>query len=422
MRVMAHTHNRAQSGWDQRWAAAVAGIREYAAQHGNTYPPLGYRLPDGRRLDTWCSNTRREYDLGRLPAARARDLETVPHWVWRTASRAPRGARQTSAVTCWHVGYPRLVVWTRVHGRAPGSSVVDDDGYRLGWFVTSCRRLRGRLNARQRQLLEALPGWQWTPTPRQDTTSLLQEAVNFVVEHGFWPSRAAWVDAAERRIAVRLTQRAARQAVSDMVAAAGVVEPVPSSWAQAWRRAMREPGSTRAMGFLHYCRSRRLRLSPAQERMVAQLQDARSARVVAGWLARAERLVQAGSLTANDWRWVRNQSRRRCLMERQRQLLDQLYGMHRTASQRAAGAGLAVLHAANRARLSEAAQRAAGPAVEALEREGLPGQYRPVLAARVEHPDWPLVRLAGSLGLTKDAYASRLRRALVWARQDVAAR
>jgi hypothetical protein len=409
------------------WESAFAALADHLSQHGNAYPPPGTRLPDGRDLARWCANRRQEYDYRTLPVNRIRRLEALPGWVWRQPGRAPRGSRCTSARDHWHVGYPRLVAWCAQHGAPPHSSTLDDDGYPVGRFVVSCRKMRRHLTVEQQALLDALPGWEWAPeTRRAAQRRMLREATDFVVTHGFWPSGSSEADDQERQLADWLRSSAKyHHAVAAAAAQRGVADPTPATWGLAWRHAMAAAGTTRARRFLHRCNHNHT-ATARQQRMIAQLREAhelaldaewlrRAELLTAEWLRRAELLTAAPQLTGRQRSWVRSQAQRNDLTARQREALDQVIAAHPSAAPQPAASCPRAFGASNNARVREASQRTAAVARSLLARPGLPEVYRPVLQARVDHPDWSQRELGAALGTTKDGYASALRRALAWA-------
>lgn len=136
------------------WDAMFAALTEFAAQHGHARVPQNHVSRSGIPLGTWVGNQRSRHQQNTLDPARAARLEALPGWAWRD-SRADR----------WERGFVALAEYVAEHGhaRVPGSH-INDDGHRLGAWVTDQRRdqRRNRLDLARAARLEALPGWAWS--------------------------------------------------------------------------------------------------------------------------------------------------------------------------------------------------------------------------------------------------------------------
>ncbi len=190
--------------------AGLGHLRQYAAEHEDTFVPPSYVTDDGFRLGRWLAALRSEFDSKRLDAARSRALEAVPHWRWdrfEPATRAAEGEQgsaqakaralvplsslpkpanlssgegRTARTNTGRLARPlpfsewfdRLQGYVAEHGHAsPPKAFVDAEGFKLGRWVCHLRETgrRSRLTAAEVEALEVLPGWTWSPKPKPAT-------------------------------------------------------------------------------------------------------------------------------------------------------------------------------------------------------------------------------------------------------------
>lgn len=88
------------------------------------------------------------------------------------------------STSAWEYMYGRLVEYTRVHGHArPPARKVGRDWFSQ-WVADQRSAFKnGRLEARQRYLLEQLPGWTWDPLG-EAWNEMFQLLTEFVAQHG----------------------------------------------------------------------------------------------------------------------------------------------------------------------------------------------------------------------------------------------
>lgn len=144
-------------GWS--WAPRSDGFEKalelllaFARERGHARVSHGLS-PSGFTLGRWVVKQRAGYRAGRLSQDRRRRLERVPGWTW-----APLDDK-------FHVGLRLLKRFAKRvgHGRVPADHVVD--GIPLGQWVNTRRyeQRHGVLSQAHRRLLEAIPGWSWSP-------------------------------------------------------------------------------------------------------------------------------------------------------------------------------------------------------------------------------------------------------------------
>lgn len=133
----------------EEWMGTLA---TYVDEFGSARVPVAYVTPDGRRLGRWVALQRADYLAGRLDAARAEALETLPDWVWHVFDES------------WSDGLGHLLrfVDEHRHARVP-QSYRTEDGFGLGRWVGGRRREFARGNLAQERVaqLEQVAGWSW---------------------------------------------------------------------------------------------------------------------------------------------------------------------------------------------------------------------------------------------------------------------
>ena len=127
-------------------------LEAYVSSAGHACVPRMYVL-DGYRLGQWVCRQRRHHADGALDPGRAERLGRLPGWTW-----SPRTDR-------WGTAFGMLEQYVRQHGSAAVPRTTTVDGFKLGTWVATQRRLHieDRLSGDREARLEAQPGWTWGP-------------------------------------------------------------------------------------------------------------------------------------------------------------------------------------------------------------------------------------------------------------------
>jgi Helicase associated domain len=137
-------------------------LRAYARKHGNADVPTSCVF-SGLLLGRWVSWRRTQYANGRMPRAKARALEAIPGWRWRSA-RCPQKPQKFSE------RLRSLRDYIKVHGHS--NVPVKYKGPRrsgaLGIWVSTRRMLyrAGDLPRQQVKALASIRGWEWRTNRR----------------------------------------------------------------------------------------------------------------------------------------------------------------------------------------------------------------------------------------------------------------
>jgi hypothetical protein len=141
------------SGWvwnalDEKWETGFRHLTEFANREGHCRFPANYRTNDGYRLGTWVTNQRST--KSDLTAERKVRLEAVAGWSWDAHADQ------------WEIGFLHLAAFAgrEGHCKVPINHRTED-GYRLGIWVSTQRRMMDEIPDERKVRLEALPGWVW---------------------------------------------------------------------------------------------------------------------------------------------------------------------------------------------------------------------------------------------------------------------
>lgn len=139
------TDNTRIAQWENRFDHLVM----YVAQRGDALVPSDCVF-EGFRLGQWVAVQRQNWDS--LTEERRHRLAHLSGWA--VSARAAR----------WEEGFRRLQKYVNKNGHAsPPQSYVNEDGYRLGTWVSSQRGYEavGKLSVERQKRLSALRGWTW---------------------------------------------------------------------------------------------------------------------------------------------------------------------------------------------------------------------------------------------------------------------
>lgn len=135
---------------EDAWKVGFEHLQEFIDEHGHSRVPGGFSNQDGHGLGDWVKNQRRAYERGDLDPDRATQLSDLPGWVWSVRESA------------WEEGFEHLRTFMTEHGhsRVP-QRFKNEDGFRLGTWVSKQRDRRASLDEGQQRRLENLPAWTW---------------------------------------------------------------------------------------------------------------------------------------------------------------------------------------------------------------------------------------------------------------------
>jgi len=138
------------------WSAWLEVLREYvAAKEGLPKHKTTWTRPDGSewKINTWLNQQRQNRKKGKLLEDRARQLETVPGWIWED-DPWPVWLEALHECVAAKDGLPKQsTVWTR----------PDGSKWKIGSWIANQRQARkkGKLSEDRVRLLEEVPGWIW---------------------------------------------------------------------------------------------------------------------------------------------------------------------------------------------------------------------------------------------------------------------
>jgi superfamily II DNA or RNA helicase len=136
---------------DDSWEEGFSHLQDFVSREEHSRVPAAH-VEDGHSLGVWVNRQRRAFRLARLSDERSARLEALPGWVWEPN------------VSAWESGFSHVKEYLAREGHAHVPVLhVDDNGYRLGQWVSNQRvaRKTGRLSEKRSKRLAALPGWTW---------------------------------------------------------------------------------------------------------------------------------------------------------------------------------------------------------------------------------------------------------------------
>lgn len=183
-RLAADRHDRLESlpGWSwtydprRTWEESFALLADFAAEHGHAAPPKTTRHRD-HPIGEWVNEQRHKQSQGRLDAARAARLETLPGWAW------------TVSDVRWETNFAALAAYATHHGHIdPPPTLQSDNGSVVAHWVRTVRRAAraGQLTPDRLARMEALPGWSIAPRRRDNGAwdQVFDELLTYVSDHG----------------------------------------------------------------------------------------------------------------------------------------------------------------------------------------------------------------------------------------------
>lgn len=133
----------------QSWYFWYGLLLRHIKTNGNCCIPAKYKTNEGLNLGGWVAKQREARHT--MPKERVVLLDKLSSWSWSIKDEQ------------WNLWYSRLIVYSEIFGNArPPDKYKDEDGFRLGGWVTDQRKDRIRMPTDRVKKLEELPGWTWS--------------------------------------------------------------------------------------------------------------------------------------------------------------------------------------------------------------------------------------------------------------------
>ena len=158
----------------EQWGKTRLKVRDFIDKYG-CYPSKKSPNKAERSLAGWCIGQKSRKRLGTMPQLRIKLLEQLPGWQW-------------DRFYSWEELHDFLRTYVSLYGTYPYTLSPDAEERRLGnWVITQrmwCKT--GKLTKKQIELLEEIPGWQWSVVLKWEDR--YRELKAFVKAHGNYPN------------------------------------------------------------------------------------------------------------------------------------------------------------------------------------------------------------------------------------------
>lgn len=136
---------------DEAWHSAYEKLAEFVQSEGHLLAPATVSS-DGVPLHKWQSLQIARFHNRTLDREKAKLLEKLPGWSW------------SGPIAAWEKYYNMLLAFVSRQGHSNVPPNHRESGFPLGLWVKGQRRLyhQGCLMRESKDLLEKLPGWQWS--------------------------------------------------------------------------------------------------------------------------------------------------------------------------------------------------------------------------------------------------------------------
>ena len=143
--------------WDSNeaaWEDSFAALLRFVEREGHARVPKTHK-ETGLNLGNWVAVQREAHRKGQLLAPRVQRLVEVPGWAWNPIRDD------------WERGFAALLRFIEREGHAFVPSRHEEDGFKLGNWVTGRRNRKHRMTLEQIRRLDVLPEWIWDVSTAQ---------------------------------------------------------------------------------------------------------------------------------------------------------------------------------------------------------------------------------------------------------------
>jgi len=134
--------------FEDQWNEGFEYLKQYVEEYGYARMPLLFKYADFN-LGEWVSSQRRSKKNNKLDSEKIKILESLSRWSWNVLEDE------------WNERFESLKKYTTEYGHAKVPKRFKYENFNLGYWVTTQRIDRDKLDLKKIQQLEALPQWSW---------------------------------------------------------------------------------------------------------------------------------------------------------------------------------------------------------------------------------------------------------------------
>ncbi len=164
--------------YEFEWEEAFSALKSFCERTGSSRMPRGTN-ENGRAIDAWCTNQRKEYKNGSLSNEKIKMIEDLPDWSWDPLEDD------------WNFCFEQLSNFVIKNGKysIPRNMKLNNGVLLFSWLANQkSRKMAGKLRSDRVKRLETLPNWTWSFFDSQ-WQSVFEDLKNYLTKYGVFPPR-----------------------------------------------------------------------------------------------------------------------------------------------------------------------------------------------------------------------------------------
>ena len=182
--------------YEYEWEEAFSALKSFCKRTGSSRMPRGTH-ENGRAIDAWCTNQRKEFRIGSLSNEKIEMIEALPDWSWDPLEDD------------WNFCFEQLKDFVIKNGKysVPKDMKLNNGVLLFSWLSNQKNRKKnGKLRPDRIERLESLPNWTWGFWDTQ-WQSVFEDLQDYLAEHNLYPPRKLVGNSGKQLYEWILTQR-----------------------------------------------------------------------------------------------------------------------------------------------------------------------------------------------------------------------